>query len=125
VLNSVPASRRLARRTVLLQALATLLAALVCLAFGRDAALGALAGGAAITLGSAFTALSTFAGGVSGAGAVFGRLLLGTAAKWIVAIAVLYLAIAVWKWPALPVLAGMASAASALLAAARLELRRA
>jgi ATP synthase protein I len=109
----------------MLQAVATLIASLVCLAFGRDAALGALAGGAAIALGSVFTALGAFVGGVSGAGAVLGRMLVGTAAKWVLAVAVLYLAIAVWKWPALPVLAGMASAASALLAAARHELRRA
>lgn len=125
MLNSVPAGRRLARRTVTWQAAATLLVSLLCLAFGRDAALGALAGGAAITLGSLLTGLGAFAGGVSGAGAVLGRLLLGTVLKWILAVAVLYLAIAVWKWPALPVLAGMASAASALLVAARSAFGRA
>jgi F0F1-type ATP synthase assembly protein I len=119
MLNSVPAGLRLARRTVLYQAVATLLASLLCLIFGRDAALGALAGGAAITLGSLLTGLSTFGGGVRGAGAVFGRLLFGTAAKWVLAIAVMYFAIAVWKWPAVAVLVGMASAAFALLASAR------
>ncbi len=119
MLNSVPAGRQLARRTVTIQAVATLLASLACLAFGREAAFGAFAGGASITLGSLLTGLGTFGGGVVGAGAVFGRLLLGTVVKWVLVVAVLYLAIAVWKWPALPVLAGMASAASALLVAAR------
>ncbi len=119
MLNSVPAGRRLARRTVLYQAVAALLASLLCLAFGRDAALGALAGGAAITLGSVLAGLSAFGGGVRGAGAVFGRLLLGITAKWILAIAVMYLAIAVWKWPAVAVLVGMASAVFALLVSAR------
>ena len=124
VLNSVAAGRRLARRTVLLQAVATLLAALVCLSFGAQAALGGLVGGAAITLGSALAAWGAFSGGVVGAEAAFGRLLLGLAAKWIVVVAGLLLAIAVWKLPALPVLAGAAMAASALLFTARSGLRR-
>lgn len=124
VLNSVAAGRRLARRTVLLQAVATLLAALVCLSFGAQAALGGLVGGAAMTLGSALTAWGAFSGGVVGAGAAFGRLLLGLAAKWIVVIAGLLLAIAVWKLPAPPVLVGAAMAAAALLFTARDGLRR-
>lgn len=124
MLNSVAAGRRLARRTVLLQAVATSLAALVCLPFGGSAALGALAGGAAMTLGSALAAWGAFAGGVVGAEAAFGRLLLGVAAKWIVVAAGLYLAIAVWKLPAPPVLAGAALAAAGLLFSARTALRR-
>lgn len=124
VLNSVAAGRRLARRTVLLQTVATLLAALACLSFGQQAALGGLVGGAAMTLGSGLAAWSAFSGGVVGAEAAFGRLLLGLAAKWIVVVAGLLLAIAVWKLPALPVLAGAAVAASALLFTARSGLRR-
>ncbi len=124
MLNSVAAGRRLARRTVLMQTVATLLAALVCLSFGAQAALGGLAGGAAMTLGSALAAWGAFSGGVVGAGAAFGRLLLGLAAKWIVVIAGLLLAIAVWKLPAPPVLAGAAMAAAALLFTARDGLRR-
>jgi ATP synthase protein I len=124
VLNSVAAGRRLARRTVLLQTVATLLAALVCLSFGAQAALGGLVGGAAMTLGSALAAWGAFSGGVVGAEAAFGRLLLGLAAKWVVVVAGLLLAIAVWKLPALPVLAGAAMAASALLFTARSGLRR-
>lgn len=124
MLNSVAAGRRLARRTVLTQAIATLLAALACLPFGHQAALGALVGGAAMTLGGALAAWAVFSGGVIGAGAAFGRLLLGLAAKWIVVVAGLVLAIAVWKLPAMPVLAGAALAAAAMLFTARTGLRR-
>ena len=77
-----------------------------------------------MTLGSALAAWGAFSGGVVGAGAAFGRLLLGLAAKWIVVIAGLLLAIAVWKLPAPPVLAGAAMAAAALLFTARDGLRR-
>lgn len=125
MLNSVPAGRRLARRAVLSQAVATLLASIVCLAFGRDAALGALVGGGAIAIGGSIAAAFTFAGGVSGAGAIFARLLLGTVAKWMLAIAAMYAAIAVFGWPAIAVLVGMASAAAAPLLSASAVLRRA
>ena len=120
VLNSAAAGRRLAQRAVALQAAATLATALACLLSGRSAALGALAGGAAMTLGSLLAAWGAFGGGVAGAGMALGRLLLGTAAKWIVVIVGLYLAIAVWQLPALPVLAGAALAAAAFLIAAKL-----
>jgi ATP synthase protein I len=124
VLNSVAAGRRLARRAVLTQAAATLLVAVACLSFGRHAALGGLVGGVAMTLGSGLAAWGAFSGGVVGAEAAFGRLLLGLAAKWVVVIAGLLLAIAVWKLPALPVLAGAALAAAALLFTAKSDLRR-
>jgi F0F1-type ATP synthase assembly protein I len=108
---------------VLFQAVATLLAALLCLSFGPQAMLGGLVGGAAMTLGSSLAAWGTFSGGVVGAEAVLGRLLMGLAAKWIVVIAGLLLAIAVWKLPALPVLVGAAMAAAALLFTAKSGLR--
>ena len=68
-----------------------------------------------MTLGSLLAAWGAFAGGVAGAGMALGRLLLGMAAKWIVVIVGLYLAIAVLHLPALPVLAGAALAALAFL----------
>jgi F0F1-type ATP synthase assembly protein I len=119
VLNSAAAGRRLARRAVALQAAATLATALACLLSSREAALGALVGGSAMTLGSALAAWGAFAGGVQGAGMALGRLLLGTAAKWVVVVAGLFLAIAVWHLPVLAVLAGTAMATLALLAGAR------
>jgi F0F1-type ATP synthase assembly protein I len=125
VLNSAAAGRRLARRAVALQAAATLATALACLLSSREAALGALAGGAAMTLGSALAAWGAFPGGVAGAGMALGRLLLGMAAKWVVVVVGLFLAIAVWHLPALPVLAGTAVASLALLFGVRLFNRQA
>ena len=79
MLNSAAAGRRLALRVVAVQALATLLTALACLMIGPRAALAALAGGGAMTLGSLGAAWGAFGGGVVGAGTALGRLLLGTA----------------------------------------------
>ena len=120
MLNSAAAGRRLARRAVALQGAVVLATALACLLSGRQAAFGALAGGAAMTLGSAIAAWGAFGGGVEGAGMALGRLLLGTAAKWVVVAVGLYLAIAMWRLPALPVLAGTAMAALAFLAGVKL-----
>lgn len=120
MLNSAAAGRRLARRTVALQGAVVLATALACLLSGRQAAYGALAGGAAMTLGSAIAAWGAFGGGVEGAGMALGRLLLGTVAKWVVVAVGLYLAIAAWHLPAPAVLAGAAMAALAFLAGARL-----
>ena len=120
MLNSVAAGRRLAQRTAAFQAAVTLATALACLLSGRDAALGALVGGGAMTLGGLVAAWGAFAGGAEGAGMALGRLLLGTAAKWVVVVAGLYLAIAVWHLPALPVLAGTAIAALAFLVGVKL-----
>ena len=119
MLNSAVAGRRLAQRAAAFQAAATLATALACLLSSRAAALGALAGGAAMTLGSLVAAWGAFAGGIAGAGAALGRLLLGMAAKWIVVVVGLYLAIAVWQLPAVPVLAGAALAAAAFLLSTR------
>ena len=115
VLNSAKAGRQLALRVVAFQAVATLATSLACLFTGPRDALAALAGGGAMTLGSLAAAWGAFGGGVSGAGMALGRLLLGTAVKWLVVAVGLYLAMAVWRLPALPVLAGAAMAAAALL----------
>ena len=119
VLNSVAAGRRLAQRTAAVQAAVTLATALVCLLSGRDAALGALVGGGAMTLGSLVAAWGAFGGGVEGAGMALGRLLLGMAAKWIVVVAGLFLAIGVWHLPPMAVLAGAALAAAGMLFATK------
>jgi hypothetical protein len=57
---------------------------------------------------------------VANAGTALGRLLLGMAAKWVVVIVGLWLAIAVWHLPAMAVLAGAALAAAGLLVATKL-----
>jgi F0F1-type ATP synthase assembly protein I len=120
VLNTVAAGRRLAQRTAAVQAAATLATALACLMSGRDAALGALLGGGAMTLGGLVAAWSAFGGGVQGAGMALGRLLLGLAAKWVVVIVGLFLAIGVWHLPTWSVLVGAAIAAAAMLVATKL-----
>ena len=120
MLNTVAAGRRLAQRTAATQALVTLATALACLMSGREAALGALVGGGAMTLGGLAAALSAFGGGVEGAGMALGRLLLGIAAKWVVVIVGLFLAIAVWHLPPMAVLGGAAMAALAMLVSTKL-----
>ena len=115
MLNSAAAGRRLALRVVAMQAVATLLTAGACLTIGPRAALAALAGGAAMTLGSLAAAWGAFGGGVAGAGVALGRLLLGTAVKWLVVATGVYLAMAVWRLPAVPALAGAAMAAAAFM----------
>jgi len=117
VLNSAAAGRRLTLRVLANQAVATLLTAVACLMIGPRAALAALVGGGAMTLGSLVAAWGAFGGGVAGAGAALGRLLLGTAAKWVVVAMGLYLAMAVWRLPAVPALAGAAMAAAAFMLA--------
>ncbi|HWS77093.1 MAG TPA: hypothetical protein VN205_01835 [Thermomonas sp.] len=119
MLNSAAAGRRLALRVVVFQAIATLLTVLACLMIGPRAALAALAGGGSMTLGSLVAAWGAFGGGVVGGGVALGRLLLGTAVKWLVVALGLYLAMAVWRLPAVPALAGAAMAAVAFMFAAR------
>ena len=115
MLNSADAGWRQALRVVAFQAAAVLAASAVCILLGQRTALAVLAGGGALTLGSLLAAWGAFGGGVAGAGVVLGRLLLGMAVKWLVVLAGLYLAMAVWGLPAVPVLAGAALAAAAMV----------
>lgn len=115
MLNSAAEGWRQGLRVVAFQAVATLLAAAACLVLGPRAALAALVGGGAMVLGSLLAAWGAFGGGVTGAGTALGRLLLGTALKWVVVAGGLYLAMAVWRLPAVPALAGAALAAAAFV----------
>ena len=115
MLNSPAAGRRLAQRMAAIQVAAVLLTALACLPIGPRAALAAVVGGGAMALGSLLAAWGAFGGGGAGAGVALGRLLLGTAVKWVVVAGGLYLAMAVWRLPAVPALAGAAIAAAAFL----------
>ena len=115
MLNSAAAGWRLALRVVAYQAIATLATATACLMLGPPAAWAARAGGGSRALGSLLAGWSAFGGGVAGAGAALGRLLLGTAVKWLVVGVGLYVAMAVWRLPAVPALAGAAMAAAAFL----------
>ncbi len=111
--------RRLALRLVALQVITTVLTAVACLVIEPRAAVAALIGGGAMSLGSLLAALAAFGNGVIGAGEVLGRLLLGMAMKWVVVLVGLYLAMAVWQLPAVPALVGAALAAVTILFAGK------
>ncbi|MCB1569371.1 MAG: ATP synthase subunit I [Xanthomonadales bacterium] len=115
MLNSAATSRRQILRMLAFQAGITVLMALACFAIDSRAALAALIGGGAMSLGSALSAWISFGHGVIGAGEVLGRMLLGMAVKWLVVISGLYLVMAVWKLPAWPALVAVALAAVAIL----------
>lgn len=119
MLNSVAAGRRLARRTVGYQAIATAASALLCMIWwDATAALGALAGGGAVTLGSGLSAWRAMGGGVIGSGAALLRLIGATALKWMVVVVGLFLALSVWTLPPGPVIAAAVVAVLAWLPAA-------
>lgn len=115
VLNSAATGRRLMLRLTTIQAVVTLLTAATCLVIEPRAALAALIGGGAMTLGSLVAGLSALSGGVVGAGEALGRLLLGMAMKWLIVITGLYLVMATWQLPAVPALVGVALVAVATL----------
>lgn len=114
---SLAAGRRQARRAVLIQAAAAALVALAFLIEGRREALAALAGGGAAVLGSMALAWRTFGGGVPSAGLALGRLLGGIALKWIVVLGALWLALARYALPPLPLVAGLAAVTVSFLLA--------
>lgn len=109
--QSLSAARRTAVRASVWQVAAVLvLAAVVGLAASPAHALGVAVGGAAMVLGSALAAWFMVGGGVNPAGVVLGRWFLGMVAKWLVVGVALWLGLAVWRVPALPLLAGLAVA---------------
>lgn len=124
MLNNLAAGRRQASRVVVAQAVVTGLVALAFLVQGVHAALGALLGGGAVTLGSALMAWRAFGGGVTGAGAALARLFGGLALKWLVIVGALYLAFARWELPPLPVIAGFGAALVAYVLAFTIKWQR-
>lgn len=111
------AGRRLALRAIAFQAGAAALVALAFLAQSAPSALGALAGGGAVVAGGGIATLVALGGGVQPAGTVIGRLLAGVILKWLVVFAVLALALAGFKLPPLPMLAGVVAATLAFVLA--------
>ncbi len=105
--NTIAAGRKLALRVVSAQIGATVLVAAGFLLQGWRFGLGALAGGAVITVGTALLALRVFAGGPTGAGATLARVIAGNLLKWIVIAAGLYLLLAKVGLPGISVLAGV------------------
>lgn len=110
VLNSVAAGRRLALRAVGCQLAVVLLLALAFLVRGWAAAVAVLAGGLGVALGNALAAQVALGGGVVAPRTAFARLVLATLLKWVVAMTVFAIALAVWRLAPLPVLAGVAAA---------------
>lgn len=89
------------------QAAATSVVALAWLVASRHDALGALLGGFAVALGTGVFALRYFRRGADSAGFVFARFITATVLKWVVTIALLYLAIGQLRLPPLAVLSGV------------------
>lgn len=106
MLNPLAAGTRLVRRTAIFQVVAVAALSLALLAKGQGWALAALAGGGAVAAGCALYGVLALGGGIAPAAGALARLVLGMAAKWLVVVAGLFLAIAVAKLPPLAVLGG-------------------
>ena len=115
--NSIAAGRRLAQRAIAWQAVATVLVALAFLAKGLPWMLAALAGGGAVTGAAWLSALVALGGGVSPAGVAFARLLMGMVLKWLLVLIVVVVALALFRLPGLPLMAGVMAATLALVLA--------
>lgn len=114
--DPIAAGRRTALRAVAVQAGVVVLLAAAFLARDVREALAVGVGGLALASGNALATLVAL-GGIVPARVALGRLLLGTAAKWLVAIAVLAVASAAWRLPPLPMVAGLAAGLLAWLLA--------
>lgn len=121
MLNSAAAGRRQARQVVIAQAVTAALVALAFLVDSVSSALGAGLAGAGVALGSALMAWRSFPGGVIGAGAALSRLFGGIALKWLVIAGAMYLALARFELPPVPVVTGLCAALVASLLAYRIK----
>lgn len=106
--DPIAASRRNIARAAAIQALVVMVAALACLPFtGAAWAAGVVAGGGGLALGGWLAGRIALGGGVSPAAGALARLVAAVAVKWVVALAVLALAVALAGWPPVAVLAGV------------------
>lgn len=108
--NSPAAGRRLAMQVVLAQVAVAIVASLAFLVRGIPAAVGALAAGLVVAIGTFLLALPVFAPALAGGGTMLARFAIGTLLKWIVVIVGFYLILAYWRLPALPALIGLVAA---------------
>ena len=89
---------------------------------GRRAALATALGGTLVVLGTALMSVQLFGGRQRiGAGMALVDLLVGVALKWLVFIVGLYVLLALWRMPAIAVLAGMGAAMAVNLFALRFK----
>lgn len=107
MLTSVAAGRQLAWRAIVWQAVAATVTVLAFLVKGVDWAMAAALGAFAIALGGWLSSVIALGGGVNPSAAALARLLAGVAVKWLVAGAVLVLAVVVAGLPPLPALVGV------------------
>ena len=121
MLNSVATGRRLALRIVLIQLLVAAAIALMFLPQGMLSALAAGMGGVAVVLGSLVLALRSFGRAPMSANAALLRMLVAMALKWIVFLAVLYVALVRFALPPVPLLVGAVVTTLSFLFAARLK----
>lgn len=113
--DPIAAGRSAAARAVAIEVAAVGAVAAVFLIQGRWAAAGAAVGGLAMAAGHAVAAAVSFAGGIQPAGMAFARLLLGAMGKWLVTLAIVALALEVWRLPPLPVVVGVTAGVLAYL----------
>jgi hypothetical protein len=78
------------------------------LGLGAKYAFGVALTGLSTTLGGWVAARTALGGGIQAAGAAMGRLILAMVVKWVLVIVALTLGFALWKLPALALLAGVA-----------------
>ncbi|MEO6366187.1 MAG: ATP synthase subunit I [Luteimonas sp.] len=114
--DPIAAGRRLALTAVAIQAIVAVPVALAFLAQGPRHALAAGVGGLAMVIGNALAANTALAGIVP-ARVALGRLLLGLLSKWVVAISMFAIGLAVWRLPPLPMLVGLGAGLLAYLLA--------
>ena len=105
--NSPSANRRLAIRTITVQAVVAAVVALGFLAVGRDAALAAALSGGAVVVGSLVLAWRAMFGPPRSGGDVLARMVSGLLLKWFVVIVALYVGLARLGLPPLPLLVGL------------------
>lgn len=105
--NSLVANRRLAFRLVAAQAAVTVAVAAGFLLHDPRSAIAAAAGGGMVAAGSLVMAWRALPVPALSAGAALSRLVSGMLLKWFVVVAVLYLALARFALPPLPLVAGM------------------
>ncbi|MDE1898422.1 MAG: ATP synthase subunit I [Xanthomonadaceae bacterium] len=105
--NSIAHGRSVALRMVALQLTATGLLAFALSLHGMRSALAAAVGGAAVALGNALFALRLFGAGPAPVRRPLQAAYVAEALKWAWLVAVLYLAIAVWRLDFLPLIAGV------------------
>lgn len=111
--NSLSANRRLAFRMVAVQAVVAIVVAMGFLLQEPRAALAAAISGGAVALGSLLLAWRSMLGPAYPAGMALSRLISGLILKWFVVLGALYMSLARWDLPPLPLLAGLVATMAA------------